>query len=319
MQPLNQRLVALLFLLLTLVSGCSTLPDKNVAQGQWHYGNDTTTLAARYSPLISVENGAQRYNRIGHAAARIDNEGEEEIYIATNQAVIYTQQQPFTTAHGDYLNLIYRLHLPRVPARHLTAGNNGGLIVVVTLNAQRQPLLITTVHSCGCYLAFVPTSLLPASAYPDGWAITGQEVYGEWLPGLLNYPLGNNWHPHLLLRSGNHRVMNIDVAQADQLPNLIATELQPMTALEQLPLGDGTTSFFYHQGRLRGYVKNAYKPWEQLLMSWWTFDLNIGRDKMLGDPEETGVVFYTSLKPWARDESNLWFFADFLSYWGWRL
>lgn len=54
-------------------------------------------------------------------------------------------------------------------------------------------------------------------------------------------------------------------------------------------------------------------------MSWWTFDLYIGNDKRLGDPAETGTVFYTSLKPWARDKSNMWFFADFLDYWGWQL
>jgi len=30
-------------------------------------------------------------------------------------------------------------------------------------------------------------------------------------------------------------------------------------------------------------------------------------------------VFYTSLKPWRRHDSDMWPFADFLRYWGWHL
>ena len=89
--------------------------------------------------------------------------------------------------------------------------------------------------------------------------------------------------------------------------------------LHQLLLGDGVTSFYHQSGPQKGYVKNSIKIWERLWMSWWVLDLRVGSDKLLGDPAETGTVFYTSLKPWRRDESNLWHFERFLNYWGWRL
>ncbi len=38
-----------------------------------------------------------------------------------------------------------------------------------------------------------------------------------------------------------------------------------------------------------------------------------------GDRRETGKVFYTSLKFWNREESDMWPFAEFLEFWGWRL
>lgn len=313
----------LMFALLLLLSGCATTPTAPLATDHTYSHFDEASLLGRYAPVIAPRQTILEYNRIGSAAARLDDNGDEEIYINTDTPVFYTQEQVFTTARGHrYHNLIYRFHFTEVPQPHLTTGRNGGLFVVITLNEQQQPLLITTVHSCGCYLAMVPTSYLDTAAYPAGWDVTGQSVYGERLPGRLDYPaeFATDLRPLITLRSGTHRVMEIAVVSRDRYQQEgRAVQLLPMAALDHLPLGTGETSFFYPSGSLKGYVKGAFKPWELLLMSWWSFDLNIGRDKRLGDPAETGVVFYTSLKPWARDESNMWFFADFLEYWGWRL
>ncbi len=35
--------------------------------------------------------------------------------------------------------------------------------------------------------------------------------------------------------------------------------------------------------------------------------------------EITQNPFYTSLKPWNRKASDMWNFAHFLQFWGWRL
>ena len=53
-------------------------------------------------------------------------------------------------------------------------------------------------------------------------------------------------------------------------------------------------------------------------MSWWALDWRIGEDKMYGPPEKSNSVFYTSIKFWDRQESNMWNFAEFLDYWGWK-
>lgn len=92
-----------------------------------------------------------------------------------------------------------------------------------------------------------------------------------------------------------------------------------MADLQALPLDGTSTSFFEEQGSRRGYVKNSQKHLERLLMGWWSLDLHVGEDKALGPVEETGVILYTSLKPWARRQSDLWPFAEFLHYWGWML
>ena len=283
---------------------------------------------AGHAPLIVPENPARDYNRVGRAAARLDGRQREEIYIAPNDPVYYVRHQQFSTARGTFSNLIYRIHFPRVPHRlvpfHITAGRNGGLFVIVTLDPQQRPLLLTTVHTCGCYLAFAPTSYMPDDAYPDQWPESQQRVYGETLPARLRLPA--QWDPALRplirLREGTHRVAAIEfvsIHQAQNQPAFTAVTLEPLSSLHQLPLANGTTSFFHTEGHRRGYVKNASKPWERMLMGWWTLDINVGVDKRLGNPQETGRIFYTSLKPWARQRSNLWHFADFLSYWGWRL
>lgn len=306
-------------LLLVMMVGCASVPVPSTMVDRIYRHTGSDSLLARYAPIIAPQQTALEYNRIGRAAARFDDGGRQEIYINSDQPVFYTQEQRFTAVSGQrYLNLIYRFHFTEVPQPHLTAGKNGGLFVIVTLNEQEQPLLITTVHSCGCYLAMVPTRYLDRAAYPEGWDLDQQSVYGETLPGRLDYPalFDTELRPLITLRSATHRVMGVGFATLDSYRDEgVELLLQPMAALDQLPLADGHTSFFNQSG----YVKGAFKPWELLLMSWWSLDLNVGRDKRLADPAESGVVFYTSLKPWARNASNMWFFADFLDYWGWRL
>ena len=113
------------------------------------------------------------------------------------------------------------------------------------------------------------------------------------------------------------------MTQVRDLYELVSAPVAPMAQLKRLPLApldDGTTTSLYHEeGSARGYVKNAFKPFELLLMSWWVLDARVGVDKEYGPAEETGTVFYTSLRPWKRKDSDMWPFADFLAFWGWRL
>lgn len=319
---LHVFLFALVLLAGFVLSGCAARPTAIGVSGLHYTSLDESSRLGRYAPVIVPQETHLSHNKIGSAAARFDQQGNEEIYITTEQPVFYTSERAFTARSGrQYSNLYYRFHFTHVPQLRLTAGRNVGLYVVITLNQQQQPVLITTVHTCGCYLAFIPTSYLSVEAYPDDWDIASQRVYGEKLPGKLDYPVGFNMglRPLIYLRSDNHRVMDVELGSLSSLADTpIPVEMKPVEALERLPLGNGYTSFFHHDGRHQGYVKGSFKPWELLLMSWWAFDLHIGSDKQLGDPVETDTVFYTSLKPWARDESNMWLFADFLDYWGWR-
>jgi hypothetical protein len=231
---------------------------------------------------------------------------------------------PFTTDKGSYTNLVYRVHFERVPLPHLTAGRNVGLFVIVTLAAEGRPVLLTSLHTCGCYLAFIPTSYLPPDSCPTDWRTGPQDVYGELLPGRLAYPPTSHeaYRPVVFVRDDTHRVMDVrvqSVREAEWRYDVEPACLEPMEALDRLPLDGTTTSFFETEGKLRGYVKGSRKPLEALFMGWLALDLRVGRDKKLADRSEMNTVLYTSLKPWRRKESDLWPFASLLRYWGWRL
>lgn len=286
-----------------------------------------TDPASRYAPAFFVYESDTDYNRIGMPSARLDESGAEEVFIDPDRAVIYVGRFAFSTEKGSYSNLVYRVHFASVPLRHITAGNNGGLMVAVTLNAQEQPVLVSTFGTCGCYLAITPTNFLPDSALPEGFRRDmDMWVYGETLPGNLDY--ARFTAPQLLvtLRPGVHRVMDLAVVEQESLAangdaTLHKAGLAPMQSLERLELanGAGTTSFYHEKGLMQGYVKGAIKPWESLFMSGLALDFFVGTDKAYyGDPKR-GRPFYTSLKPWYRAESDVRDYGRFLAFWGWRL
>jgi len=323
--------IAILGALLSLIllGACASGPGVPVPGSPAVYtAENDQTLLARYAPVFLVENSQKPYNRIGTPRAVIREDGREELYIDPARATFYARKQTFTTAKGIYTNLIYRVHFAKITGGYtpyyLGAGRNIGLLVVVTLDLLNQPLLYTTVHTCGCYLAFVPTSRLAAEALPRGWNKVQQSVYGESLPGFLDFQKLAAEHSRavIVLRDGNHRVKDIRLVEPRDLSAapLKTADLQPLAALEALPLKNGrTTSFYETAGDRQGYVKGSYKVRERWLMSWWAFDWRVGEDKLFSTDKSAGINFYTSLKPWARDASDMRDFAAFLDYWGWNL
>lgn len=325
------RKTAIVWLLasLVLLGACATGPGVSIPESPALYtAGEDQTLFAKYAPVFLVENDQAAYNRIGTPRAAVREDGREELYIDTEQATFFVRKQMFTTTKGIYTNLIYRVHFAEIPGGwtpfYLGAGRNIGLLVVVTLDLLNQPVLYTTVHTCGCYLAFVPTSRLAPDAFPHGWDKVRQSVYGESLPGFLDLQTLTAGTKRLVvvLRHGTHRVKDIHMADPEGLRAVPVhtVDLLPLEALKALPLENGqTTSFYETAGDRRGYVKGSYKVRERWLMGWWALDWRVGEDKVLGTDKTDGINFYTSLKPWARDASDLRDFAGFLSYWGWSL
>lgn len=316
--------------LFLILSGCAyhqKIPfekTKILYQGQ----DVNDSLILQQTPFFLTHDSASTYNRIGRPSARIDDQGKEQIYMDTEHPVIYYLKRNFTTQKGHYTNLIYRVHFSKVPFSlipfYLTAGKNVGLLVVITLDAAQRPVLVTTVGTCGCYLAIVPTSFLPRDALPLKWQDKPINVYGEILPSILNYT--NIHNPKLLIhiRPGVHRVMNLEIMDEREIRKsryftIIPALLKPMHELELIPIDSGTTSFYYDKGVLKGHVKGSVKPWESIFLSLPSLDFFVGTDKIYGDRKETENPFYTSLKPWNRKASDMWDFVTFLKFWGWRL
>ena len=317
-------LTALCCFISILAGGCGTITPTAPDQERfvlYEASAADPSLAARYAPIFLIEGNERSYNRIGTPSVKTDNSGEQQVYIDTERTTFYTLSQKFTTEKGTYTNLIYRIHFSKTPLPHITAGKNIGLLIYITLNEDHEPLLITTLHTCGCYLGFIATSDLDEQARTQQWQPAQQIVYGVTLPSVIP---GRDADERLVIkiRRATHRVLDVRYATPDLLQNFKRTvaKLAPMSDLHNLASNSGATiSFFETAGIRKGYVKGSRKRLEMLFMSWWAMDLFIGEDKALGPPDETGNVFYTSLKFWARNKSNIWYFPEFLKYWGWKL
>jgi hypothetical protein len=285
---------------------------------------------SRYTPVFLIEKSDLQYNRIGTPSTFNNDSNELSVFVDPEIPSVYVQELLFKTDNATYKNYVYRIHFEKVPFSlmpfHLTSGKNVGLIVVVTINEENDPVLITTVHTCGCYLGFVPTSFLHEDAFPDGWNFKIQRVYGKRLPGLLDFKVDfqveTNFKIIILVESGSHRIKWIRTEQLKDIEEkyqILPAHIIPMEKLKSLGQNETTTSFFETSGPRKGHVKGSFKPFEIILMSWWAMDLYVGEDKDFGHREETGTIFYTSLKFWDRKKSDMWNFEEFLSYWGWKL
>jgi hypothetical protein len=319
----------LVVLLLAALAGCAHRPPLLLdARPTAFVAAEDGSLAARFAPVLVPQRFQPLHNRIGTPVARRDADGRVRVSVDPTRPTIYTQTESFVSRAGaHYTNLIYRIHFSEVPFSllpfHVTAGANGGLLVVITLDDQEHPVLVSNVHTCGCYLAIIPTSRLGPDQLPEDWDGQEQQVFGEQLPGQLTWNNREQERLRIAYRDGTHRIMRVDLITDAALRldhEIVTTPIEPMAELTRLALEhDGTTSFYYESGRRRGYVKDSFKPWELLLMSWWTLDLRVGVDKEYGRAVQTGTVFYTSLKPWRRRDSDMGDFAAFLAYWGFRL
>ncbi len=327
MLSLAVRVIKLL-LAVTLVSGCAYAPVKLDADNTWAYeaaGSDA--LLQQFAPVIVPENTTREFNRLGRASLRYDDKQQIEAYIDPRAPTFYAEQRAITLPSGRQItNLIYRAHFPAVPLPHLTAGDNGGLLFIVTLDANNALLLITAVHTCGCFLTFFPTDHMEKESLPNHWPANTQTVYDEILPAqlLLKENPTESLRIVFVTRSETHRIADVRLASREQLRQdfrIQAAPLQPMSQLRNLPLPNGAyASFFRDTGWRKDYVRNAFKPLELILMSWWALDPFVGMDKDYGAAaSDTTTTFYTSLQPWYRQRSDMENFAEFLAFWGFHL
>ncbi|WP_457576423.1 hypothetical protein [Desulfomarina sp.] len=276
------------------------------------------------SPSFLIHEWQQKYNRPGQVRVR-GNSRKAEVFIDSRTPVIYFDSRPFSTTNAEYTNLIYRIHFSEIPFSlfpfHLATGKNVGILVIITFDRNRHPVLITTANTCGCYVSITATSFLPRQAYPVGWPAKEQFIYGEILPTRLaiKKPVGELI---ISIRPEVHRVMNIEIipSQAEQKYQKVPAKLLLLAKLKSLRLQDGkTTSMYYSNWPLGGHVRGAIKPWETLLLSLISLDLYVGMDKEYGNTDETSNPFYTSLLPWNRKASDMNDFARFLRFYDWKL
>lgn len=319
-----------LFLLLSLLlAGCSG----KVVRPFLYLSTPDSLPENIVTPRFLVKEPHHPYNRIGTPASRTtvnNSKTSNEIIVFPDRATLYYDTEPFATESGSYVNYIFRVHFEKVPfgfpLPNITAGKNPGILIIYTYSHQNELLLITTLHTCGCYLAFIPTDKLSKSVYPANWPEEYQWIYGHPLPTLLQLKNhGDRQHIIFTLESETHRISNITTTLSQNAP-LQFMKIAPLSELYTIErlYEDGRreksdVSFFELAGPRKGYVKNNTKLLERLLIGWWAFDWRVGEDKAYGAGDDSGVRLYTSLKFWDRKKSDIKNFPVFLKYWGWKL
>jgi len=314
--------ILLLWIVLMFLFGCAVQPGNRPEDIR------LVTVAGQPekmpAPSFLVPEWQQKYNRIGTVRAQQSN-GFERVRIDPDSATFYYGEFTFTTEGGTFINQVFRVHFPKIPFSlipfHFGAGDNVGIIIVITRDRRHRPILVTTANTCGCYVAIIPTSYLSPTAYPENWPRQKQRIYGEVLPTVLQMSTPDD-RIRVTVRPAVHRVMDVQIIPTDHRSSQqqVIARLQPLSSLKKLPLpGGGTTSMFYDTWPLRGHVKGAIKPWESLMLSLVSLDFYVGMDKEYGNTAESGNPFYTSLKPWNRQRSDMNNFAGFLQFHGWKL
>ena len=136
---------------------------------------DWAALLAQYAPVFDIEkrgDSPEASDRFGAMHLTADAQPG----VDGNRPTAY-QRIAFTRYGGKTLTqLVYAIWFPERPAQHfidLLSGQLDGVIIRITLDERGVPLLVDSIHACGCYHLFFSTPHLRARAAPQAdmeWA-----------------------------------------------------------------------------------------------------------------------------------------------------
>ena len=166
--------------------------------------------------------------------------------VDTTQPVL-TQRVAFTRFGAQtLLQLVYTAWFPERPASggfDLLAGRIDAVVLRVTLGADGAPLLLDTIHACGCYHLFIPTPALTPRPPP--------EPRTEWafVPGTLPV-LQAGQRLRVRIASGTHYVVGVAPDDGGSSAKRVRpTRCKTTTPCARCPPAQGTTrSAFWPSG-----------------------------------------------------------------------
>ena len=209
---------------------------------------DWSRLLLLHAPVFDIEHGAYgpaATDRIGALAF------DSSILPAvdSNQPLAY-RRIAFTRLHGKTLTqLVYSVWFPERPADKwidLLAGRLDGVIVRITLDERGAPLLVDSIHACGCYHLFFPTPRLAPRPPPT--------TNTEWafIPTVLP-AMKAGQRVQVRLAASSHYLL--DIRAYDEMPSSsdIGYQLRDENVLRSLPLaGDARKSLYERDGLVAG-------------------------------------------------------------------
>ena len=211
-----------LLLAVSLLAGCGGRSTGVVQEQQTVLvqAEAAAPLVLTRAPAFVLREVQDRHNRIGRVRAS-GTKGAERVSIDPETPVIYADTRSFTTEKGAYTNLIYRIHFSEQPYSlipfHLGAGKHVGLLVILTLDARQQVLLVTTASTCGCYAVSIPTGSMPLPCIPTaGRPPRLQCTANGCRPGCR--PIGENDILQVRVRPDVQRIMDLQVVPRQSLP-----------------------------------------------------------------------------------------------------
>jgi hypothetical protein len=192
-------------------------------------------LLAAHAPLFDIEAQAA-YDAIGAPAWQAGG----SIGVDTTRPVVY-QRLTHTLVGGQALTqLVYTLWFPERPRKgafDLLGGPLDGVVVRLTLAPDGRPLLLDTIHACGCYHLFFPArgvTLRPDAPTNEEWAFVPASL-PEWAPGSRFV---------VRIASATHYVLG--VTNTTQTSTAAATYIRrPESDLRALPRPEGGTRSLY--------------------------------------------------------------------------
>ena len=186
-------------------------------------------LFATYAPVFEVETtgvfdqpGALRW-------------GDADVPLVDTRKPVVYQRLTYTRYAGRTLvQLVYTLWFGERPvdkAFDILAGRLDGMVWRVTLARDGEPLLFDTMHPCGCYHMFFPTSLAtvqPAPNSADEWAL---------IPATLPR-VQDNEQLRLRIATRSHYLIDVGVQAAAGIVSNVY-DVRAENDLRSLPLPDG--------------------------------------------------------------------------------
>ncbi len=194
------------------------------------------SLLAAHAPVFDIE-AEREYDRIG--APRWRSAGQ--LAVDTGEAVVY-QRLTHTLVQGRALvQLVYTAWFSERPKRgafDLLGGAIDGLIVRITLSPDGRPLLVDTIHACGCYHLFFPAAgvtLRSGAPADEEWAF---------VPAALpRWQAGDRFA--IRISSASHDVIGLSTVPSTQPDVTARYQRRAESQLRRLPTPDGGVRSLY--------------------------------------------------------------------------
>jgi hypothetical protein len=159
--------------------------------------------------------------------------------VDTSQPVVFVRETHTLYGAQVLRQLVYTVWFPQRPPRRavdVLAGTLDGVIVRLTLGPDGQPVLLDSIHACGCWHQFYPAAGVTLR--------TGAPAHEEWAFVAAPLPaLAPGQRLAVRLAAGTHHVTGVAAIDAGAAAQRYA--LRDEHLLRALPLPDGGTRSLY--------------------------------------------------------------------------